>query len=172
MTDSFLTLLQLFAATDGITSRKKCQKLVHIFQECGIDFGLDFELALYGAYSPELQSLIDNLVKEKYLNEEPVTSGRFPTTHYIPRKRVNAILEELGETTSPEWQELARTLNAKSPRELETVSTILFLQSAGIPETVLKDQFGRLKQHLTDEFDAGLKLAKELRPNNEASSPT
>src|SRR5690606_25027353 len=96
MKDSFLALLQLFAATGGITGRKKCQKLVHILQECGIDFGLDFDLALYGAYSSGLQSLMDSLVEEKFLNQEPASSGGFPTTHFKPDRRVDALLEELG----------------------------------------------------------------------------
>ena len=164
MTDSFLTLLQLFAATGGITGRKKCQKLVHILQECGFDFGLDFELALYGAYSPELQSLIDNLVKEKYLNEEPVTSGMFPTTHFSPHRRLDLTLRYLRETASPDWQSLAQKLNAEPPRVLETTSTILYLRSIGIPESDLKGQFERLKPHLKNEFQAGLDLANELRP--------
>src|SRR5690554_3607077 len=82
MKDSFLTLLQLFSATGGITGRKKCQKLVHILQECGSDFDLNFDLALYSTYSSGLQSLMDSLVEEEYLHQEPETGGVFPTTRF------------------------------------------------------------------------------------------
>ena len=163
MTDSFLTLLQLLAATGEITGRKKCQKPVHILQECGVDFGLDFQLALYGAYSSGLQSLMDDLVGEEYLNEEPDSCGGFHTTRFSPHRRLGLTLRHLGESPTPSWKSLAESLNAKSPRELETTSTILFLRNSGVPEADLEDQFERLKTHFREKYEAGLTLANELR---------
>lgn len=163
MTNSFVAMLQLFAATGEVTGRKKCQKLVHILQECGVDFGLDFKLALYGAYSSGLQSLMEDLVEEKYLNEEPDSCGGFPTSRFSPHRRLGKTLRALGEEASPTWMPLAVSLNLKSPRELETTSTILFLRNSGVPEGDLEDQFRRLKPHLRDKYEAGLTLANELR---------
>ena len=163
MTDSFLTLIQLFAATGEITGRKKCQKLVHILQECGVDFGLDFKLALYGAYSSQLQTLMDDLIKEEYLKESPDNSAGFRTTRFSPHRRLSLTLKVLGASPAPAWKPLADKLNEKSPRDLETTSTILFLRSSGIPESDLKDQFQRLKPHLISQYESGLALADEFK---------
>jgi len=165
MRDTFTPLLQFFIATGEVTGRKKCQKMIHILQECGHDFGFDFKLALYGAYSSALQSELETFVENNYIKESTTYSDtlKYPTSHFVPNKRSASILTILGESGEPEWSDLARKLNKRPTRELEATSTILYLRRAGILEEHLESKFKALKPHLMDIYSEGFKLAEELK---------
>lgn len=165
MSDSFIPLLQFFVTTGEVVGRKKCQKLVHILQECGYDFGFDFELALYGAYSTGLQSKLENFVENRYLSEIPVVTdvAGFRTSKFVASSHGNKILKILGHDREPSWKDLALRLNNESTRVLEAASTIMFLRSGGTQDELLKAKFEALKPHLQDIYQRGLELADELR---------
>jgi len=156
-------LLQFFICTGEVVGRKKCQKLIHILQECGHDFGFDFELALYGAYSTALQSQLESFVENRYIQEIPdVTGTGFPTSKFVANRHGSSILRILGSENSPAWSDLATRLNAESTRVLEATSTIMFLCRNGIQDH-LESRSAALKPHLQDIYDRGLQLADELR---------
>lgn len=164
MPDTFIPLLQFFVTTGTVTGRKKCQKMIHILQECGHDFGFNFKLALYGAYSTGLQSQLETFVEENYIKESTTTSGasNYPTCEFTPNKRSKQILKILGQEGNPAWSDLANKLNDQPTRKLEATSTILFLRRNGTAEAGLEARFKGLKPHLLDVFPDALKLANEL----------
>lgn len=164
MRSSFLPLLQFFATVGKVVGRKKCQKVIHILQECGYPFHFDFKLALYGAYSTDLQESLEHFTEINYLQEKPdETQVGFPTSVFTPTDRCNEILQEFSLTEEPEWAELARDLNARQPRELEAISTILYLQRMNFDEVALKRQFLKLKPNLQDVFENAKIQAASLR---------
>ena len=165
MNDQFTPLLQFFVATGEVVGRKKCQKLIHILQECGHDFGFDFKLALYGAFSSDLQGQLENFVENRYIREVPSTTdiANYPTSKFVTSSHSPKILKILGLDEEPGWKKLATDLNQRTSRELEATSTIMFLRRSGTQDAQLPEKFAALKPHLIDIYESGLELANELR---------
>ena len=153
MRNSFVLLAQLLVCTNGITGRKKLQKMVHILQTKGVNFGFDFRLALYGAYSTDLRCQVEELVQYDLVEEVS------PYNNFVAKDKLFAALSALNESPTPDWKDLAIRLNEKSARELEGVSTVLFLEKAGLTGSDLKEQFQAIKPHLSDEFDDAASFA-------------
>jgi len=162
MNSSFVTLAQLLICTDGITGRKKLQKMVHILQCQGVDFGFDFRLALYGAYSSALSSQVEELVEFGLIDESPGSAGGYPTSSFVARERLINALTTLQESQIPAWSEFAKRLNEKSSRELEGISTVLYLAKAGLTGEALKVQFQAIKPHLSGDFEAAEAYVSDL----------
>ncbi|GHC46809.1 hypothetical protein [Roseibacillus persicicus] len=139
--------------------------MIHILQECGHDFGFDFKLALYGAYSSELQTVLERFVDEEYIDEnsERTPYAGFPTSVFKPSARGQQIFELFEVGGSPSWLSLATKLNEKSTRDLEATSTIFLLRSSGVSEADLQSRFEGLKPHLKANFEKAKELAEELR---------
>ena len=164
MNDPFTPLLQFFVATGEVVGRKKCQKLIHILQECGHDFGFDFKLALYGAYSSDLQSQLENFVQNRYIREVPSTTdvAGYRTSKFVTSPHSPKILKILGLDQEPAWKNLANDLNQRTSRELEATSTIMFLRRNGTQDAQLPEKFAALKPHLVDIYESGIELANKL----------
>lgn len=165
MNDPFTPLLRFFVATGEVVGRKKCQKLIHILQECGHDFGFDFKLALYGAYSSDLQSQLENFVQNRYIREVPSTTdiAGYRTSKFVTSPHSPKILKILGLDQEPAWKNLANDLNQRTSRELEATSTIMFLRRNGTQDTQLPEKFAALKPHLSNIYESGIELANKLR---------
>jgi uncharacterized protein YwgA len=165
MNDQFTPLLQFFVATGEVVGRKKCQKLIHILQECGYDFGFDFKLALYGAFSSDLQGQLENFVGNRYIREVPSTTdiAGYRTSKFVTSSHSPKILKILGLDEEPRWKKLANDLNQRTSRELEATSTIMFLRRSGTQDAQLPEKFAALKPHLIDIYESGLELANKLR---------
>jgi uncharacterized protein YwgA len=165
MNDQFTPLLQFFVAIGEVVGRKKCQKLIHILQECGHDFGFDFKLALYGAFSSDLQGQLENFVESRYIREVPSTTdiAGYRTSKFVTSSHSPKILKILGLDEEPGWKKLANDLNQRTSRELEATSTIMFLRRSGTQDAQLPEKFATLKPHLINIYESGLELANELR---------
>ena len=163
MKSSFVLLAQLLSATKGVSGRKKLQKIVHILQATGrVDFGLDFKLALYGAYSSDLRAQVEDLVDHKLVEELPTSAGGYPSSLFQATARLSDVLASLGEPSTPAWGELAETLNAKSAQELEAVSTVIYFRAAGLPDDEVERQFNLIKPHLKSLFNDAKSFSDEL----------
>jgi len=172
MSDSFIPLLQFFVTTGEVVGRKKCQKMIHILQECGHDFGFDFKLALYGAYSSALQAQLEDFVNYEYITEQPAATevAGYRTSTFSASDRGKTVLEKLKENREPSWKALAVFLNEQNTRDLEAASTILYLQKEDITDRELQEKFRRLKPHLVGIFDKGKALADRLRGGSRATA--
>lgn len=162
MKSSFIPLAQLFSVTKTIEGRKKCQKIVHILQSCGVDFGCHFKFALYGAYSSSLSLQLEDLVTYHYLSETPKPIGNYTVGCFEADEKVSKALESLEEDESPSWADLALKLNAKPTRELEGTSTVIFLRASGFAADHLRTKFETVKPHLKDDFDKCVAFADEI----------
>lgn len=165
MNAPLIPLLQFFVATKEIQGRKKCQKIIHILQECGYNFGFDFKLALYGAYASDLQSQLEIFAENEYIIEKPDVTGvaNFRTSKFFVGEKAGRILDDLGLISEPAWKELAIALNSRQTRDLEAMSTILFLKRSGTSYgSEMKEQFAMLKPHLVDSFQSALEACGNL----------
>jgi uncharacterized protein YwgA len=161
---SLIPLIQLFQVLEHVRGRKKLQKMVHLLQECGgADFGLSFSLSHYGAFSAELASTLDTLEEQNLLESKPQTVGGYLTQDYKATKRLIAVLNFVNETErDPKWKELAIELDKKQVRELEAISTIVFLRKSGWSISDVKDQFSKIKSHLLDIYEKSSEEADKI----------
>ncbi|MDB6118908.1 MAG: hypothetical protein JWO08_2689, partial [Verrucomicrobiaceae bacterium] len=124
------TLLQLgilFKGVSHVEGRKKLQKMVHILQEFGVPFGVRFGYHHYGPFSEQLQDSLQSFQHDGLIAETPV-GGQFPTSQFTPEAKLLELLDQVGATVSPAWVDFASELNAKSPRDLEAISTLIYVQ--------------------------------------------
>ena len=163
MKSPFVLLAQLLVCTGGITGRKKLQKMVHILQSQGIDFGFNFRLGLYGAYSSDLSCQMEELVSCHLVGEKASAPEGYPTSLFQAEDKILSALEALGENSTPKWVDLAKKLNAKTPQELEGASTVIFLENVGLQDEALRNQFQAIKPHLSQEFEAAAAFAASLQ---------
>lgn len=162
------TLFQLAALFDAVTEiegRKKLQKTVHILQEFGIPFGVSFGYHHYGPFSEQLQDCLQSAQHDSLISETEVP-GSTPTFKFKANERLNGLWKMLGNESPPKWAEFAAELNRKSPRELETISTLIYLEKLRGADTD-KDQidleFKSLKPHLAGKLEAARQTLSEFR---------
>ena len=163
--NTLIQLAILFKATTGIEGRKKLQKMVHILQEFGIPFGVRFGYHHYGPFSEDLQDKIQSLQYDKLINEVPVP-GPLRTSVFRPEDRLLRLLAMVGIEFLPPWIAFATELNQRTPRELECISTVLYLESIhglAADPAVIGNEFKILKPHLVGRLDAARKTLGEYR---------
>jgi uncharacterized protein len=162
-----LNLAGLIGVCGSVEGRKKLQKIVHILQEIGFaeDFPHKFGYLHYGPYSPSLRSDIDELVSERWGFVQEVTqqAGQYSQYSYSLQDGVAEDLDELIALSEAKWAPRAADLAAKSAQDLETISTIMYLQRSGFDGKVLEDRFKELKPALADRFASGLDEVVRLR---------
>lgn len=160
-----IALGQLLRDVGPVDGRKKLQKIVHILQEGGVDFSVSYEYSNFGPYSIELKGGMDELVTASLVSESPLSSGK--GYRYAITAGFLKILEKL-EVGSPRWAVIAKEMNAMEAKDLEGISTILFLRAKGWSGEELEERFHALKQHLAENFDvyheSGKKLVDRISP--------
>lgn len=152
----------LLRQVEKVETRKKFQKLVHILQVMGAPFPESFDLNHYGAYSADLRAELDAFGDEKLVDEKEEQTGSFKSYTLRPTKKLLELLNEVSELPSPAWLDWAAELNQHSPRELEGISTVLYLHQRRWPEASWSDRFGQLKPHLKDRYQWFESEAKQL----------
>lgn len=153
----------LIKACGRVDGRVKLQKIVHILQQVGFPFKEHFGYLHHGPYSSELKGEIDQLVDFNLVQEEEKQAGEYKQYVYMPGGDLDGLLRHFGGDGVPAWGELAKRLNAKQSKDLEAISTIMFLQSREFDGERLRERFLQLKPHLADRLDPCLAEANELR---------
>lgn len=159
-----IELIRLIAACDKIDGRKKLQKIVHILKEAGHPFDYRYGFHFHGPFSAELKGDIDVLVGEGLICEQegPTDSGAFSQYSYSPSDAADNLLNHYGTSGPQAWESLAKSLNAKSPQELESISTLIYLIRHGNTGAHLGEQFKRLKPQLAAQFDSAKAFAEKV----------
>src|SRR5262245_58706316 len=98
-----LNLAKLIAVCDGITGRKKLQKIVHLLQFAGFreQFPYAFGYLHFGPYSHGVKQDLDLLTREALVQEEPSIAGEHKTFRYAPAATLAAGLESVGLQSAP-----------------------------------------------------------------------
>ena len=142
----------LLKKVEAIETRKKFQKIVHILQVMGAPFPESYDFHHYGAYSAELRGELDAFKAEDLITE-PEVSGAFTSFTVKPTAKLLELLDKVQITEEAEWLQWAETLNQKSPRDLEGISTLLYLHQRLWPQTSWRGKFTELKPHLAANYD-------------------
>lgn len=161
--DKFIQVAKLVCSCGRIEGRVKFQKIVHILKEMGYPFREEFGYLHHGPYSSDLKREIDQLVSWELISEENDPVRDYPRFSYAASEAVDDILVQLDETAESDWQQAATELNRKSARELEGISTVMFLRRNDFDGVRLERRFKELKPHLESLFGSCLKEAEHLQ---------
>lgn len=142
----------LLKKVEAIETRKKFQKLVHILQVMGAPFPESYDFHHYGAYSSELRGELEAFKAENLIDETAIP-GQFVSFTVKPTAKLLGLLDKLQIMEEPEWLPWAAELNSESPRELEGISTLLYLHQWLWPQTSWHGKFNELKPHLATDYD-------------------
>ena len=132
-------LAKLVLMADGVDSRKRLQKTVHLLQAAGCDFGLEFRLHYYGPYCSELAELIDWMSADDILIESKRQTSVGTQYDYRLNANLRDNLESFEETSRGQvaktklegFQKLLDELRDTPPRVLELASTIVVFRQNG-----------------------------------------
>jgi uncharacterized protein YwgA len=160
--NSILIIGQLLQAVEAVEGRKKFQKLIHILQHLGVPFHFRFGYLHYGPYSSELDSQLQTFEAEGLIKEEPLNTGLYKTYRFTAQEGLKELVSNLKAEQPLPLADLAKELNQKTAQELEAISTLFYLQSAGKQGEELKNAFCSLKPKFASDFDQRLKSAREL----------
>lgn len=163
--NTLFQLAALFSAVPEIEGRKKLQKTVHILQEFGVPFGVSYGYHHYGPFSEQLQDCLQTAQHDSLIHETEVP-GQPPTFRFKADERLIGLWKLLGNGSPPKWADFATELNRKSPRDLETISTLVYLEklrgSVVGPERI-DEEFKNLKPHLADRLAAARNALTDLQ---------
>ncbi len=158
--ESAMLVARLVRELDGVSGRKRLQKIVHLLQATGAkEFGYRFILHYFGPYSKELANDLDFLSDVKILDEHPPV-GEGSYKYAVRAKGMDKVnrmsdRDEGGE----EWKKLAVELKKREVPFLEALSTIVFLSKRGRQGTRLRTEFDRIKPNLNACFDRAEEFA-------------
>jgi uncharacterized protein YwgA len=142
----------LLKKVEAIETRKKFQKIVHILQVMGAPFPESYDFHHYGAYSAELRRELDAF-KSEDLIVEPEIPGPYTSYTVKPTEKLLELLDKVSPSEDEPWLGWADELNHKSPRELEGISTLLYLHQRLWPQASWPGKFSELKPRLAAFYD-------------------
>lgn len=166
MLQDHASIVRFIAAAEGITGRKKLQKMMYIAKKLEYPVKEKYEFHMYGPYSEELTARIEELCNMGFLAEEKEDKGAYTQYAY-------SITDE-----SQEFMELAPELNAgfsdciaemkdKSSRFLELVATLFYFDDLERDAQIEKVHIVKGKLNFTpDEFEEAFAFMEGLKRNN------
>jgi len=164
--NTIFQLAALFSAVNEIEGRKKLQKTVHILQEFGVSFGVSFGYHHYGPFSEQLQDCLQVAQHDQLIKETETSVAGQPTFRFQAEERLLQLHQLLGNGELPAWSNLAVELNQKTPRDLETISTLIYLKKLrgdGVDDHIIETEFKSLKPHLVDRLEQAKRTLDELK---------
>jgi len=158
-----LALTVIIRECNGIEGRKKIQKMIYLLQQKGAPFHQEYKFHYYGVYSPELQNDLDQMASSSLglIEEEPVYTGLYQSHKYKTTSKLSELLRQIDAPDVSKYTELAKQLSNMQPRELEALSTIVYLKKRGFSGERLSERFSELKPSLTAEYKNTVNLADQ-----------
>lgn len=156
-------IVDFIATAEGITGRKKMQKMIYILKKLGVPFQEKYEFHIYGPYSEELTARVEELCDMGFLSEEREDKGSYVQYKYAVTQEGNDFRGTLKESIldSPE---VAGKLNGKSSRFLELTATLLYFDHMEREEQIEKLHIVKAKLNFTrDEIEEAYGFIEELR---------
>lgn len=152
MLEEHAKIVQFIGAADGITGRKKLQKMVYIAKKLQFPYKEKYDFHIYGPYSEELTLRIEELCNMGFLQEDRQDKGSYVQYKYQ--------MTDAGEhfTQMAQIEEPSAALNScikqmkeKSSRFLELVSTLLYFENFPKEEQIEKVRVVKGKLNYSDD---------------------
>jgi uncharacterized protein YwgA len=143
----------LLRRLQAIETRKKFQKIVHILQVMGAPFPESYDFHHYGPFSSELRREIEAFESESLIVETALPVSGLPSYKVYPTDKLLSLLAKAPDLIEEEWVDWAEDLNGKSPRDLEGISTLLYLHQRLWSQDTWRKKFEELKPQLAAQYD-------------------
>jgi len=160
-------VVQFIGAADGITGRKKLQKMIYIAKKLQYPYKEKYEFHFYGPYSEELTLRIEELCNMGFLQEERQDKGSYVQYKYQMTDAGEHFtkMAQVPEASS----DLVACINQmkdKSSRFLELVSTLLYFDYLPKEEQieklhVVKGKLNFTKEEIDEAFTFVMNLMNE-----------
>ncbi|PAK30280.1 hypothetical protein CJ467_10890 [Bacillus velezensis] len=156
-------LMKVFSDSGEIIGRKKLQKIIYIAKKMQYPFYEKYDFHFYGPYSEELTLRIEELCNLGFLDEVKEKKGGYFQYRYSLTETGAEFLHH-AELTMPDMKKYINSVNSRSSRFLELVSTILYFDGLEAEEKKEKVFTIKSKQKYTDEeYDEALHYIEELK---------
>ncbi|CUB24696.1 YwgA family protein [Bacillus amyloliquefaciens] len=156
-------LMKVFSDSGEIIGRKKLQKIIYIAKKMQYPFYEKYDFHFYGPYSEELTLRIEELCNLGFLDEVKEKKGGYFQYRYSLTETGAEFLHH-AELTMPDMKKYIDSVNSRSSRFLELVSTILYFDGLEAEEKKEKVFSIKSKQKYTDEeYDEALHYIEELK---------
>lgn len=143
-------IVQFMSLADGVTGRKKLQKMIFIAKKMDFSFQEKYNFHIYGPYSEELTVRVEELCNLGFLAEMKEDKGSYIQYRYVVTENGQEFLTILP-NEEPRLSTLIQEMNAKSSRFLELVATLLYFDELTREECVDKVRSVKAKLRFTDE---------------------
>ena len=185
--EKYAKLLAVFRRVGRVHSRIKAQKLVYILKSLGYPISEKFEYRNYGPYSEELASELRSSVNAAFLLEEKTEKEEVWSDETVPYERYDYSVtphgEEFLETylrrdpqlgpAVDQMATVAEDLNEYSPRQLELIATIMFLEDQPVRDELIVPMIESLKPQFTrKEIEEARGVVNHLRSSQSARAET
>lgn len=167
MIEEHAKIVQFIGAANGITGRKKLQKMIYIAKKLQYPYKEKYEFHFYGPYSEELTLRIEELCNMGFLQEERQDKGSYVQYKYQMTDAGEHFTQmaQVPEAT----QDLVECINQmkdKSSRFLELVSTLLYFDYLPKEEQieklhVVKGKLNFTKEEIDEAFTFVMNLMNE-----------
>ncbi|MBT2570859.1 YwgA family protein [Planococcus sp. ISL-110] len=155
-------IVDFIAAAEGVTGRKKLQKMIYIMKKMDMPFQEKYEFHIYGPYSEELTARVEELCDMGFLSEALEDKGSYVQYKYKVTEEGMEFRKVL-EKSVLENPLTAEKLNAKSGRFLELTATLLYFDNLNRQETIDKLHVVKGKLNFTaEEIDEAFAFIEEL----------
>lgn len=156
-------IVDFIATAEGVTGRKKLQKMIYIMKKMDLPFQEKYEFHIYGPYSEELTARVEELCDMGFLSEALEDKGSYVQYKYSVTEEGMEFRKVLGKSVLDNPL-TAGKLNAKSGRFLELAATLLYFDNLNREEQIHKLHVVKGKLKFTaEEIDEAFTFIEELR---------
>lgn len=143
-------IVQFMSLADGVTGRKKLQKMIFIAKKMDFSFQEKYNFHIYGPYSEELTVRVEELCNLGFLTEIKEEKGSYTQYRYVATENGQQFLTILP-NEEPQLATIIQKMNEKSSRFLELVATLLYFDELTPEACVDKVRTVKAKLRFTDE---------------------
>lgn len=155
MFGSAYLLLEFFNQVGQVQGRKKLQKMIYLLKTSGSNFPFKYEYHFYGPYSAQLQSEINYLAYNGFLEEKKENDTYVYAITEQGQKFRDKLIDCLNYTAEINGQ-LTELLATQNSQFLEMVSTYAFLIESGYKKDEARAKCVELKPHLQKYIDSAM----------------
>ncbi len=130
-------IVDFISTAEGVTGRKKLQKMIYILKKIGVPFQEKYEFHIYGPYSEELTARMEELCDMGFILEQKEDKSSYVQYRYTVTAEGLEFCNAVGKPSLADADHAVK-LNGKSARFLELTATLLFFDDLERDEQVAK----------------------------------